>query len=149
VTELTDLPVDPADDLAVPLLQAACDATWNAHDPVALAANAAPDAEMRVVPLGQVARGPAAIQALAEDRLRSFPDWHLEVIDAFVAGDRICGQLRLTGSLLGELLGHAPTGRSMDVPVCCVFRLRDGTLIEEVIYFDRADMFDQLGLPLA
>jgi steroid delta-isomerase-like uncharacterized protein len=149
MTEVAEIPQETTEEMARALLQAACDATWNAHDSAALAANAHADAVMRVVPTGEAAQGPAGIQALAESRLSAFPDWHLQVTDAFVAGDRICGQLTLTGTHDGEFLGHAPTGRSFELSLCCVFRLRDGRLVEEVIYFDLASLLGQLGIQAA
>lgn len=131
----------------VEFLQAACDETWNRHDPDLLAARAAPDAVMRVVPTGEVAHGPEEIARLATRRLDGFPDLHLEVRDAFAADDRLCAQLVLTGTHAGVYLDHEPTHQRMAIELCSVFRLApDGRVAEETIYFDLASQLRQLGI---
>jgi steroid delta-isomerase-like uncharacterized protein len=151
MTEMTDLADQPAElvdpDQARAMLQMACDATWNAHDADALVADLPPDFVMRVVATSEEARGTEEVRRLVESRLRAFPDWHLEVLDAFTAGNRLCGQIQLTGTHEGAFLGYDRTGQRVDVELCCVFRLGDdGRPVEEAIYFDVATMLRQLGL---
>ena len=46
----------------------------------------------------------------------------------------------------GELMGIAPTGRRVEVPVCNVIEVRDGKIYAEREYFDTAHLMQQLGV---
>jgi hypothetical protein len=51
--------------------------------------------------------------------------------------------------LQGDLLGLAPTGKTADLPIFCVFELKDGQIRRERFFFDRAELCEQLGLSTA
>jgi len=44
------------------------------------------------------------------------------------------------------MLGVAPTGKRVEVPVVAIIRFRDGKLAHEHIYWDQASVLVQLGL---
>jgi steroid delta-isomerase-like uncharacterized protein len=133
-------------DLTPEAFQARVDETWNRHDADALAALFADDGVMRLVATGETARGRAQIRALAEGRLRAFPEWHLQVTDAFGVAGRVCAEFILTGTNEGEFQGIAPTHRRIEVELCSVFRMNPEGLAEEKVYFDSAALLRQLGL---
>lgn len=127
--------------------QALVDETWNCHDAAALAMRFAEDGVMRTVATGETARGRDEIRALAEGRLRAFPDWHLDVTDAFGVGGRICAELTLTGTHEGEFQGIPPTHRRIELELCSAFTVNaEGLAERESIYFDSATLLRQLGL---
>jgi predicted ester cyclase len=56
------------------------------------------------------------------------------------------------GTHRGDLMGIAPTGRPIHIPVCEVLELRDGKIYREREYIDMAYLLTQLGvtrIPLA
>jgi predicted ester cyclase len=52
------------------------------------------------------------------------------------------------GTLRGDFMGYAPTGRSISVPAVSVFHFREGKLSGERVFFDMATLFRQAGLRL-
>jgi len=74
--------------------------------------------------------GPVAFRAAAEQMLRAFGNMKLTVEDIFGIDDRVA--VRLTARLqhTGPLGDLPPTGREVTVPVMCMIRLRDGTIVE-------------------
>lgn len=54
--------------------------------------------------------------------------------------------LRVRGVHHGELMGMAPTGKSVDLFVCNVCEVRDGKVYREREYFDAMAMMTQLGV---
>jgi steroid delta-isomerase-like uncharacterized protein len=136
---------------AVPMtpeaFQALTDEVWNRHDADALPARFAEDGVMRLVATGETARGREQIRALVERSLRAFPDWHLQVTDAFGVAGRICAEFVLTGTHEGEFQGIPPTHRPIEVQLCSVFRMNpEGLYEQETIYFDSATLLRQLGV---
>lgn len=80
---------------------------------------------------------------------RAFPDYGVR-LDGFATGDSVAtcwGTARLT--LAGEWLGRAPTGRTAELPVFCIFDFANGLLARERFFFDAATLCEQTGLPLA
>ena len=45
-----------------------------------------------------------------------------------------------------RLMGLAPTGRKVAIPVCNVIEVRDGKVYAEREYFDSANLMAQLGV---
>jgi steroid delta-isomerase-like uncharacterized protein len=131
--------------------QARVDEVWNRHDPDALAPRFAEHGVVRVVATGETARGRDQIREWTGGILRAFPDWHLQVTEAFgdafgVAG-RICSEFVLTGTHEGEFQGISATHRRFEVEVCSVFRMNpQGLFDEEKIFFDSATWLRQLGV---
>ena len=104
---------------------------------------------LEVVPFGSKAEGKAAVLGFLGDFFRAFPDYHGEVETAAFGDDVMIGTWRFTGTLRGEFLGYAPTGRAVAVPAVSLFLFRDGKLAGERVFFDMATLFRQAGLPLA
>jgi predicted ester cyclase len=80
---------------------------------------------------------------------RAFPDYGVE-LEGMAEGPGVVatwGRARL--SLRGEMLGFAPTGKTADLPMFCVMGCAGGALRSERFFFDRAELCEQLGLPVA
>jgi len=76
--------------------------------------------------------------------LKSIPDAHASLLDAFQIGDRAAVQWVFSGTPVG--FGDLG-GKSFSVPVSSIFELRDGKIEQVIDYYNRADLFHQLGLP--
>jgi hypothetical protein len=79
---------------------------------------------------------------------RTFPDYAVQ-LDGFATGDGVAtcwGGARMT--FAGEFVGHAPTGRTAELAIFCVFDFANGSLRRERFFFDAASLCKQIGLPL-
>jgi steroid delta-isomerase-like uncharacterized protein len=98
--------------------------------------------------LGVTARGRAECAATLRQFFRAFPDYSVK-LEGFANGAGALaawGRARMT--LQGSWLGFAPTGKTAELPVFCVFDVANGALASERFFVDRATLFEQLGLPL-
>lgn len=122
-------------------------AAWNAHDPDAVAAVFAEDAVTRDAGNPNVANGRGEVRMRAVELLTAFPDLRLERLDLVVDGPRHAGRWVLTGTHQGELLGIAPTGRSVRVEGATFTILNgDGLVAEDFHFVDIAGLLRQLGV---
>ena len=64
---------------------------------------------------------------------------------AIEAADRAVIVLRLRGFHRGRLLGRAPTGRPVDLPVVAIGHVHDGQILHLRLSFDRLEVLEQLG----
>ena len=121
-------------------IEAANDATyagWNAHDPEAVAAVFAADAELLDAGTPAPVNGREAIRARAAQLLAAFPDFHIERLELLVDPPANADRWRVTGTHKGEFLGMAPTGRSISVEGCTFSRFdEDGLVVRDVNFWD-------------
>jgi steroid delta-isomerase-like uncharacterized protein len=121
-------------------------AAWNAHDPDAVAAVFADDAQTRDAGSDAVATGRAAVRERAERLFAAFPDLRLERISLVIDGNRHADRWILTGTHEGDLLGLAPTGRAVRVEGATFTVMDDdGLVAEDHHYMDLAGLLTQLG----
>jgi predicted ester cyclase len=107
------------------------------------------DFVLETLPFGTRAanRGEAAAQLALF--FRAFPDYAVE-LEGFAQGDAVVaawGRARL--SFRGEIFGHAPTGKTADLPIFCLIGVVGGVIRSERFHFDRAELCEQVGLPAA
>lgn len=76
----------------------------------------------------------------------AFPDVKLEIKSIHVAGSTAAVEFVARGTHQGDLMGIAPTGRKIEMPVCTVLDIRDGKIGAEREYYDVAHMMQQLGV---
>ena len=95
---------------------------------------------------GQRQEGAEAGIAVADMYTAAFPDVKLEIKQTHVTGDVVIVEFVASGTHQGELMGIAPTGRKMSMPVCIVLEIRDGKIYAEREYLDMAHMMQQLGV---
>ncbi|MFQ6084452.1 MAG: ester cyclase, partial [Candidatus Aminicenantia bacterium] len=48
----------------------------------------------------------------------------------------------------GDFVGHPPTGKSYILRGCGFFRVRNGVIIFQRGYWDKATWFHQIGIPI-
>ena len=95
---------------------------------------------------GQRHDGPEAHLAMAQMFATAVSDAKIEIRSVHSAGDIVIVEFIGRGTHQGELLGIAPTGRQITMPVCTVIELRSGKIYAEREYMDMAHMMQQLGV---
>jgi predicted ester cyclase len=84
----------------------------------------------RTAPLG-LSPGPDGMRHMLTKVLRqAFPDLSVEVHDQIAEGDLVTTRKTLHGTHRGELMGIAPTGKSVSIEVIDIVRVRDGKYVE-------------------
>ena len=95
---------------------------------------------------GQRQEGADAGIAVADMFTTALPDVTLDVKHAHVSGDSAIVEFVASGTHTGELMGIAPTGRKISMPVCLVLDIRDGKIYAEREYMDMMHLMQQLGV---
>ena len=99
--------------------------------------------------------GREGVRAVLEDIFTTFPDWRMEMLESFAAGDWVSVRYRVTGTHRGVgkipvnggmLTGVAPTGKPFNVEHIHLFRFSNGQVIEHFATRDDLGMMQQLGL---
>jgi steroid delta-isomerase-like uncharacterized protein len=119
---------------------------WNAHDADGVAACYAEDAELRDVGLPEPLRGRAAIRDSVAGYLAAFSDFHADVGEPIVSGNRAAQEWKVTGTNDGELMGNQPTGKSATTYGCGTVEFAEDGLIHRAgNYWNAAALMQQLG----
>ena len=95
---------------------------------------------------GQQQNGPDAGVAVAQMFATAYPDGKINVQSVHAVGNVAIVEFVGTGTHQGDLMGIAPTGRRISVPVCDILEIRDGKIVAEREYLDMLHMMQQLGL---
>lgn len=98
-------------------------------------------------PDGHVVDGHEAAWQIVDGFRAGFSDLHAEITSEVAQGDRVALTLVMTGTHDGELMGIAPTGATIELPVAVVSQLRKGRIVEEWEYYDAATLMGQLVAP--
>ena len=61
---------------------------------------------------------------------KGFPDIKIQILDQVAEGDLVASRKIMTGTHLGEIMGHPPTGRKVTINVMDFVRIKDGKYIE-------------------
>jgi ketosteroid isomerase-like protein len=108
----------------------------------------AQDAYVRNIPAGMEFRGPD-IAVVASGMAAAFPDIHREIFRIYTMNDVIVVELAIRGTHEGPLVtpqGTTPaTGKSIDVPCCDVFQMREEKVTSFHCYNAASIMMEQLG----
>lgn len=75
-----------------------------------------------------------------------FPDHHLTVDAMVTDGEIVMTEWTTTGTHEGEYKGVPPTGQKLDLTGMGKTRVKDGQIQHDRLYYDRQEMFEQLGL---
>ena len=98
---------------------------------------------------GQEQPGPDAGLAMARMFATAFPDGRINIKNLRADGDFVVAEFVGTGTHQGDLMGIAPTGKKVSMPVCDIIELRDGKIYREREYMDMMHMMTQLGVAKA
>ena len=95
---------------------------------------------------GQTQRGPEAGMAVGQMFATAFPDGRIDLGQIHTAGDTAVVEFTGHGTHSGDLMGIAPTGRQISIPVITVLTVRGGKIVSEREYMDMAHVMRQLGV---
>jgi len=109
-----------------------------------------PDAVRTAPELQEPLVGAAEMRAGIEELLVTFPDYHLELVEAFGVGDRLIARIHTRATMLGPLnisgVDVPPTGMPFEQDWVAVLTF-DGDQISAIDEFhDNYDILIQLGL---
>lgn len=76
----------------------------------------------------------------------AFPRFALVPEDLVAQDDRVAARLRFQGTHAGDLMGIAPTGKSVDVPFIIIYRMASGRIAEHWMSIDQMEVLKQLGV---
>ena len=97
-------------------------------------------------PMRGVSGDAAGFRDTAAAMRAAFPDWRSDVHLLVAEGDYVVEQFTATGTHRGELMGAAPTNRTVTLPGINIFRLRDGKIVERWGNLDVLGFLTQLGV---
>jgi steroid delta-isomerase-like uncharacterized protein len=98
----------------------------------------------QVFPMGIIHDGKQAVEELLSGVFIGFPDFKVHIEKIHHSEDAVILEVRMRGTHLGDWAGIKATGRSMDVPVACIFEFDEDRLTCEKVYFDMATLVNQL-----
>lgn len=123
---------------------------YNAHNLDELESCYAASSETLTVPTGERALGPDGARHDTQRWLTAFPDMQFEIANLAAGDDFVAVEVRFRGTNTGPLAlpeGElAATGRPVEIQGCMVLQFKDGKILTEHDYFDRATMSEQLGI---
>ncbi|MBX6342275.1 MAG: ester cyclase [Thermomicrobiaceae bacterium] len=101
----------------------------NRGDPGALDELVAPDYVNHSAPPGMPA-GREGLKQITEMFRRAFPDGGMTIENMVAEGDRVATRKTFRGTHQGDLMGIAPTGRTVTIGLIDVVRLAGGQVVE-------------------
>ena len=126
------------------------DHSFDAHWLERVAAPIAEECEVVDVPSGVTLRGPEGLKQFLLGFSIPFPDSKVEVTNLSITEDGAVVELIGRGTHTGPL--HTPggdippTGRSFELHLCDVLKIKDGKIIRHSTYYDALSLLHQLGL---
>jgi steroid delta-isomerase-like uncharacterized protein len=104
-----------------------------------------PDAVMRT-PMPTDKTGAELLKEVFTTLLRAYPDLHITIEDMIEEGDKVVMRDTVTGTHRGELMGIAPTGRSVSYNEIFIARFEGGRIAETWGVVDVLSQMRQLGV---
>lgn len=121
-------------------------AAYNNHDADAAAAIYDDNIVNLQHPWGTSIQGHEAMRSTYLKVFQAFPDIHVDVENLLEAGSWIAVEWRFRGTMRGTFAGHPPNNASFDLRGCEVFQIRDGVIVVQHGYWDKATLFSQLRI---
>ena len=121
------------------------DELWNRWDLAVAEELVAADIRFRGS-LGTELRGIGDLRRYVEQVRAAFGDWHNRIDDLIVASDQVVTRMTWSGTHRGELLGVAPTGRSVGYAGAAIFRLEQARIEDAWVVGDTQELWRALGL---
>jgi predicted ester cyclase len=76
----------------------------------------------------------------------AFPHYELFADDMIAEGDKVAVCARFRGKHQGDLMGIAPTGKTVELPFIIVYQITDGKIASHKMAIDQMDLMKQLGV---
>ena len=107
----------------------------------------AEDATFRDFSQDEPLRGREAIGAMLDMMYRTaFSEARAESRSLVADSERVVLEFTFHGVQTGDLIGIAPSGKRVEVPMCAVYDVAGGAIRHGRLYYDAATMAKQLGL---
>ena len=97
-------------------------------------------------PPGLQSQGRDGVKELVADLHLAFPDIRYDIEDEWAVDDLVVHRTRGRGTMMGEYLGFAPTGRHAEWAGIHILRFADGRITDHWGVADRLSMMQQLGV---
>jgi steroid delta-isomerase-like uncharacterized protein len=97
-----------------------------------------------LVASGDLLEGAEAVARRVDELAAAMPGVALEIIALHHADEAVIVETRTRGIHRAHLLGVPPTGRRYETRGVAIFRFDGADLIEEVVYWDRQGLIEQL-----
>jgi steroid delta-isomerase-like uncharacterized protein len=94
---------------------------------------------------GQEIVGPAGLKQFIAQFATAFPDLQLTVEEMIGEQDKVVTRFTMRGTHRGELMGIAPTGKQVSVPVVLISHIANGQFVEDWEIIDQLGLLQQLG----
>jgi steroid delta-isomerase-like uncharacterized protein len=95
---------------------------------------------------GQEVYGPEGLKQLLTMYQNAFPDIQVKIENLVAEGDKVVSHVTSRGTHKGELMGIAPTGKQVTVPVICISRFMGNKIAEDWEIIDLFGMLYQLDV---
>jgi predicted ester cyclase len=76
----------------------------------------------------------------------AFPNYELIAEDMIAEGDKVVVRSTFRGTHKGDLMGIAPTGKQVTMPLMLIYRIADDKIVEHWMQADALGMMQQLGV---
>lgn len=97
---------------------------------------------------GNELKGPEGLKQYFTMFRNAFPDLHATIDHIVAEGDMVAFFGTMSGTFKGELMGAAPTGKSLKLPACVLSRHEGVKQAEAWPYIDMLSLYHQLGIPV-
>ena len=115
------------------------------HDAVGLAALHAEDCVVESPWVGTV-RGREAIEQVARQWFKSFPDFVFQGEELLIDGNRAAQMATVVGTDIGGFMGLPPTGKPFRIPRVFLYTLNEHQIVHERRIYDFTGMLVQIGV---
>jgi len=119
---------------------------FNERDFERVAAAFAKSCEYESIAAASVMRTGAEIAEGLRAWAAAFPDGFVEMTNVIATGPWVVVEWHARGTQTGPLRGEPPTGRRFERQGCAVAEVEDGKIVRYRDYYDRAQMYEPLGL---
>jgi predicted ester cyclase len=117
---------------------------WNERREEAIDRLMAPDAKIHGLGDGLIV-GPSEFKPFYRTMCAAFGDFSVVVMQTVVQGDRVAALCHVRARHVGDALGGAATGRTVDFWGTTIGRIVDGRIVEGWNTFDFLKMYQQVG----
>lgn len=98
-------------------------------------------------PWGEHHEGRDAVRGYYAHLMQALPDLHIDIRHEYVSEENVILEVVISGTHEGTWRGMPPTGRPVRFPLCAVYDFDErGEIAGERIYYDRAEVLNQLGI---
>src|SRR4051812_48015813 len=121
----------------------------NLHDLDALMETFGEAPRYDVEPLGDQHIGRDGVRAFYHGIFQILPDLRIDVRHRYCSDEAVILEVAIHGTHSAEWMGVPATGKRLAFPLCSVYTFDESDrLAGERIYFDRATILEQMGIPL-